>query len=175
MDAINERAGLDELFDSARAELRQLGLRALRRNGAMGISATTLVHETWLKLAHSPAVASAQPLHFRRIVAQAMRHILIDLSRRRNAKGRGSGRILVTFDDELHNVSKGYTGTEILALDEALNRLARIAPRQAQLVEGRFFGGLTWKESAESFGISEATVMREWRAARAWLAVEIRN
>jgi RNA polymerase sigma-70 factor, ECF subfamily len=175
MGTEEDRASLDQLFDLAHAELRRLSILTLRRNRMAPLSPTTLVHEAWLKLAHSPEVGSLEPLHFRNLVARAMRQIVLDFARRRHAKSRGSGQALITFDEQFHVIPQSCTGTEILALDEALSRLARLAPRQAQLVEARFFGGLTWAEAAKSLGVSEATVMREWRVARAWLAVEMRG
>ena len=137
------------------------------------LSPTALVNEAWLKLAHSPRLAHTSRLHFKRIAARAMRQVLIEAARRRNADKRGGGAAFVTFED-----SMGQTATaadELLALDEALEGLAKISPRQAMMVEARFFGGLEMKETAELLQVSEATLLRDWRTARAWLAGEVRR
>ena len=102
-----------------------------------------------------------------------MRQVLIEAARRRNADKRGGGAAFVTFED-----SMGETATaadQLLALDEALKALAAISPRQALMVEARFFGGLDMKETAELLQVSEATILRDWRTARAWLANEVRR
>jgi RNA polymerase sigma factor (TIGR02999 family) len=104
-----------------------------------------------------------------------MRQVLVEAARRRNAARRGSGEQLVTFDEFVPGVNTLSEPREILALDSALDSLSRISARQAKLVEGRFFGGLEVSELAVLLEVSEATVAREWRSARAWLAVEIRR
>jgi RNA polymerase sigma factor (TIGR02999 family) len=102
-----------------------------------------------------------------------MRQVLIEAARRRNAQKRGAGAVVVTLDEAL--VRGGGDAGELLALDEALEELARLHPRQAALVESRFFGGLEMTEIAELLEVSEATALRDWRAARAWLARELRR
>lgn len=165
---------VDELFSLAYEELRRLAATVRRDHPYATISPTALVHEAWLKLADASGLAFASKVHFKRIAARAMRQVLVDAARRQKARKRGAGDPLVTFDDALVD---GETGTadEILGLDDALEVLARINPRQAQMVESRFFGGLDVKETAELLGISEATVLRDWRTARAWLAAELRG
>lgn len=101
-----------------------------------------------------------------------MRQILVDAARRRQAEMHGGGLVRVTFDPSL-GCAQGVNDRDLIALNAALEVLERRSPRQAQLVEARFFGGLSCSECAESLKVSEATVMREWRAARAWLATEI--
>jgi RNA polymerase sigma factor (TIGR02999 family) len=168
-----ERGALDQLFSLAYEELRRLAASVRRNDVGATISPTTLVNEAWLKLAASPAVADTSPLHFRRIAARAMRQVLVDVARKRGADKRGGpNAISVTFDEGTH-VPTG--GEELLALDAALDDLARLNPRQALMVESRFFGGLDVPETAALLGVSEATVLRDWRAARAWLAVELRQ
>jgi RNA polymerase sigma factor (TIGR02999 family) len=125
-----------------------------------------------MKLARTPAVAASSPLHFRRIAACAMRQVLVDAARRRQAQIRGGDVQRVTFDESSFTIS---TDREMLALDAAIDALAKAAPRQAALVEARFFGGLETSEIAQLLGISEATVLRDWRAAKAWLAAEVRR
>jgi RNA polymerase sigma-70 factor, ECF subfamily len=156
-------------------ELRRLASGVLRQEQNGKLTPTTLVHEAWLKLAHSPQIADTSPLHFRRIAARAMRQVLVDAARKRHAARRRDGELLVTFDESVPGMNNLANLRDILALDSALDELSRISERQARLVEGRFFGGLEISELAELLDISESTVSREWRSARAWLAVEIRR
>jgi RNA polymerase sigma factor (TIGR02999 family) len=168
-----ERAALDALFSLAYDELRRLASSVSRGDPAVTLSPTALVNEAWLKLAESPSFASTSRVHFKRIAARAMRQVLIEAARRRNAEKRGGGAAVVTFDDSLHHGAAG--ADELLALDAALDDLARIHPRQALMVESRFFGGLDVPETAELLDVSEATVLRDWRAAKAWLARELKH
>ena len=169
----SERRALDDLFTAAYEELRRLASAVRRDDPNATISPTALVNEAWLKLADSPMVAETSSLHFRRIAARAMRQVLVEAARRRNADKRGGGAAVVTFDDA---AADGVaTANDVLGLDAALEALARIAPRQAQMVEARFFGGLDVVETATLLGISEATVLRDWRAAKAWLGRELRR
>jgi RNA polymerase sigma factor (TIGR02999 family) len=170
-DPTGERAALDALFTDAYDELRRLAATVRQDDPNATISPTALVNEAWIKLADSPHVARTSRLHFKRIAARAMRQVLIEAARRRQAGKRGGGAPFITFED-----SMGETATaadELLALDEALQRLAQLSPRQAMMVEARFFGGLELKETAELLGVSEATIVRDWRSARAWLASEL--
>jgi RNA polymerase sigma factor (TIGR02999 family) len=168
-----DRAALDALFSLAYEELRRLASSVRSGDPGATLSPTALVNEAWLKLADSPSFATTSRLHFKRIAARAMRQVLIEAARRRNADKRGGGAALVTFDDALHDRAAG--AEELLALDAALDELARIQPRQAQMVESRFFGGLDIPETAELLGVSEATILRDWRAAKAWLAHELKQ
>lgn len=169
-----DRRELDQLFSATYEELRRLAASVRRSDPASTLSPTTLVNEAWLKLKNSPGLGSLPQVHFKRIAARAMRQVLIEAARRRKARKRGGGEVaLVTFDDALDQGTAG--AEELLALDEAIEALARIEPRQAVMVESRFFGGLDVAETAELLGVSEATVLRDWRAARAWLAVELRR
>jgi RNA polymerase sigma factor (TIGR02999 family) len=163
-----DRQALDDVFSLAYEELRRLAASVRRDEPGVTLSPTDLVNEAWLKLAGSPHLADTSPLHFRRIAARAMRQVLVEAARRRNATKRGGGVFPVTFDEALDVPAGG--ADDILGLDEALAELARISPRQATMVESRFFGGLEVVEIAELLGISEATVLRDWRAARAFLA-----
>ena len=165
---MDDRQALDELFSLAYEELRRLAASVRRDEPSATLSPTDLVNEAWLKLAGSPHVANTSPLHFRRIAARAMRQVLVEAARRRKATKRGGGVFPVTFDESLDVPAGG--ADDILGLDEALNELARLSPRQALMVESRFFGGLGMAEIGELLGVSEATVLRDWRAARAWLA-----
>ena len=170
-----DRGALDDLFSAAYEELRRLAATVRRNDPAATLSPTALVNEAWLKLADSPAVARTSPLHFKRIAARAMRQVLVESARRRDADKRGGGAAVVTFDDAMSTVSSVTTADEVLGLDAALEALALIEPRQALMVESRFFGGLDVAETAELLGVSEATVLRDWRAAKAWLSRELRH
>ena len=140
----------------------------------MTLTPTALVHEAWLKLAGSPQLASVPKLHFKRIAARAMRQVLVEAARRRHASKRGGDRgvLEITFDESLDQ--SAAFGRDVLALDAALDDLARLHPRQAQTVEARFFGGLSATETAELLEVSEATILRDWRIAKAWLSRELR-
>lgn len=168
-----DREAVDHLFSLAYEELRRLAAAVRRTEAGVTLSPTALVHEAWLKLAGSPGLAHLSRVHFKRIAARAMRQVLIEAARRRLAGKRGGGTArVVTLDDELESLG---SDRELLALDEALTALERLEPRQARMVESRFFGGLGVAETAELLGVSEATVLRDWRAARAWLARELRG
>ncbi len=168
------RQELDAVFSASYEELRRLAAVVRRHEAANTLNPTALVHEAWLKLRGTPAVAHTTPLHFRRIAARAMRQVLVEASRRRNALKRGGpDAVVITLDDSI--VAEATWSDDILALDAALEALARVDPRQARLVECRFFAGLSVAEAAEVLGISEATALRDWRAARAWLALEMRR
>lgn len=160
------------MFSAAYEELRRLAA-SVRRGDAVSLSPTTLVNEAWVKLARSPSLAPLSHLHFKRIAARAMRQVLVEAARRRNALKRGGSTALVTFDDESDSMQSEIS--EMVRLDAALERLAQLEPRQAAMVECRFFGGLDVAETAAALDISEATVLRDWRAARAWLAAELRR
>lgn len=168
----DDARALDELFTATYEELRRLAGAVRRGDPGATLSPTALVNEAWLKLRESPRVAHATPIHFKRIAARAMRQVLIEAARRRHAGKRGGGAAVVTFDESLHEPASSTD--DLLALDDALDALARIQPRQATLVESRFFAGLEIAEIATLLQVSESTVLRDWRAARAWLANEMR-
>jgi RNA polymerase sigma factor (TIGR02999 family) len=172
--AANRRV-TDELFSLTYEELRRLASSVKRGDPNATLNPTALVNEAWLKLANSPGMASESRLHFKRIAARAMRQLLVEAARRRNAGKRGGGDAaqMVTFDESL--AQNGNSGAEVLALDLALQELARLQPRQALMVESRFFGGCDIPETAALLGVSEATVLRDWRAAKAWLAQALRR
>ena len=170
-----DRVALDHLFSIAYEELRRLAASVLRDDPGASLSPTGLVNEAWLKLAGSAGIAPTSRLHFKRIAARAMRQILVEAARRRHATKRGGdGVLVVTFDEALVG-GDSPDGADVLALDTALDDLARLHPRQALMVESRFFGGLDVAETAALLEVSEATVLRDWRAARAWLAQELRR
>lgn len=169
------RARLDALFDLTYAELRRLAVAVKRGDGSVTLNPTALVHEAWVKLSASPDFGAVSTLHFKRIAARAMRQVLVEAARRRHANKRGGpgGASMITFDETL-TMPLG-DGRDLLRLDDLLQELATIAPRQAELVESRFFGGMDVQETAAALRVSEATVLRDWRAARAWLGSELRR
>ncbi|HEV2982833.1 MAG TPA: ECF-type sigma factor [Vicinamibacterales bacterium] len=171
-DPVIDRETLDRLFSVTYEELRRLASHVRRGDWAASVSPTTLVNEAWMKLAASPSFRSMSALHFRRIAARAMRQVLVEAARRRRAAKRGGDdAVFVTFDESIEQAAS--TTDDLLALDVALDDLARINPRQAAMVESRYFGGLDITEAAALLEVSEATIQRDWRAAKAWLAEQI--
>jgi RNA polymerase sigma factor (TIGR02999 family) len=170
-----ERQSLDQLFSLTYEELRRLASSVKRGDPSITLSPTALVNEAWMKLANSLPPTAISQLHFKRIAARAMRQVLIEAARRRNTHKRGGEgeAIFVTFDDSLHGSPS--SPSDLLSLDIALNELARLEPRQAAIVETRFFGGLQVSEISSLMGVSEATILRDWRAAKAWLGQALRR
>lgn len=167
-----EHGPLDALFLASYNELHRLA-RSIRRDDLGYTQNTTaLVNEAWLRLSNSPDVAGVAPAHFRHIVARAMRQVLVDAARRRKADKRGGNLLPVTLDEAAHGLAV-TDGDTLLELDAALEELARRSPRQAQIIDLRFFAGLEIREVAEHLGISQETVFRDWRAARAWLSARL--
>ncbi len=133
---------------------------------------TALVHEAYMKLVDQTRVDWQGRSHFFAVAAQAMRRILVDHARSKNRDKRGGGRARVTLDEAV--ALSPEKEEDVLALDEALEKLAKLDPRQAKVVEMRFFGGLSVEEAAEALGVSKRTVEGDWTFARAWLARELR-
>ncbi len=165
---------LDAVFSAAYEELRRLAASVRRHEASATLNPTALVHEAWLKLRGNPSLAHTSPLHFKRIAARAMRQVLVEAGRRRRALKRGGPEAVAITLDEGTAAAETWAD-DVLSLDAALASLARLDPRQALLVESRFFAGLSVAEAAELLGVSEATALRDWRAARAWLAAEMRE
>ena len=164
-----DKESLDALFALAYDELRRIA-RRVRGDGSETLSTTALVHEAYLKLLPSKVPAN-DAAHFKLLIARAMREALIDAARRRHAGKRGGKDFAITLDDELQ--AAPLKAAELLDLHEALEELERVDPRRASIVECRFFGGLNVDETAEALNLSTATVKRDWRIARAWLAQAI--
>jgi len=156
------------------SELRSLASRYLQRERREHtLQTTALVHEAYLRLANQREVHWKNREQFLGVAAQLMRRILVDHSRGHDAQKRGGG-VERVFLEEAAGVSKGKAA-DVIALDEALTRLAAFDPQQAQLVELRFFGGLSIEESAGVLGVSRTTLKRNWNLAKAWLARELRK
>ncbi|MEO8563573.1 MAG: sigma-70 family RNA polymerase sigma factor [bacterium] len=154
-------------------ELHRQAARAMRREDeAHTLQATALVHEAYLRLVDQRRVEWKSRAHFFGVAAQAMRRVLVDHARGRLAEKRGGAMQRVTLGDAGAHASADPE-LDVLALHEALERLAALDPEQARLVELRYFGGLGIEETAEALGVSGATVKREWAVARAWLRREL--
>jgi RNA polymerase sigma factor (TIGR02999 family) len=170
---------VDELFALVYDELRGLA-RAQRRRweGDHTLNTTVLVHEAYLRLVDQTSPEWRDRAHFMAVAARAMRHILIDYARQRQAQKRGGKSERLSLD-EIESSLVGADPSEardeaLLALDASLERLARESERQSRIVECRFFGGMTIEETAEAVGVSPATVKRAWMAAQAWLYRDLR-
>ena len=156
---------LDRLVPLVYEDLRRVAHRQLdREGGGHTLQTTALIHEAYLKLAGGGSVSATSRAHFLAIAARAMRQVLVDYARRRKAAKRGGGVISVTLGDEPQPADA--SAEDLLALDEALEQLD---PRQRQVIECRFFGGMEEKDIAAVLGVSERTVRRDWVKARAWL------
>lgn len=168
----DERQSVDSLLPVVYQELRRLAASYLRRERpGQTLQPTALVNEAYLRLLKDRPERWQNRAHFCAIAAHSMRQILIERARARHAQKRGGERARVTLDEGL--VGAEDRSIDLLALDEALERLSAMDPDQARLIELRFFGGLTVEETAEVMGISPATVKRHWTIARAWLAREL--
>ncbi|HEY2855094.1 MAG TPA: ECF-type sigma factor [Gemmatimonadaceae bacterium] len=162
------------------AELRRQARRALRKEGeGHTLQATALVHEAWLRLDGQHGARWESRAQFFAVAAQMMRRVLVDHARTRRAAKRGAAPVQVTLDavDNEGAADRGSStldAIDLLALDDALARLAAFDPKKARLVELRYFGGLSIPEAAATLGVSEATLGREWAVARMWLRRELR-
>lgn len=170
---VERRGALDALFASQYRELRRIAANLKRDDPGVTLSPTALVNEAWLRLSASPELGALPASHFKAIAARAMRRVLIDGARRRKAQKRAGGSVVIALDDAVE--PQVIRDDDMLALDAALKDLARLEPRQAQLVESRYFGGLTVAELAGLLEISETTVERDWRAAKAWLKTQLQQ
>lgn len=164
----------DQLIPLVYERLRQLAHQRLRgRSGDHTLSTTDLVHEAYLRLVDAPRVDFPDRSHFLALMSQIMRNLLVNRALARTAMKRGGGRAPLELEESLW-VSDEDLDT-VTALHEALTRLEAVNGRQGQLLQHRYFGGLTLEESAAALGVSLATAKRELRSARAWLALELRD
>ena len=168
-----DREALDELIPIVYAELRRQAARQLRRERAgHTLQTTALVHETYLRLVGQREVRWQNRAHFFAIAAEMMRRILVDHARKTSAAKRGGSALKLQLDESLAAPDEQQQ-PDLVAIDEALVKLAALDPQQGRIVELRFFGGLNVEETAEVLGISPRTVKRDWRVAKAWLHREI--
>ena len=163
---------LDTLFPLVYDELRRIAHRRLR-SVARGqtLNTTALVHEAYLRLVERTGPLSIDRAHFCALASRAMRFVLVDYARARTAQKRGGGENDVSLDDV--QIAADERAFELLALEDTLEELKGHDPRLAQLVEYRFFGGLSYEEIAAVTGMSVPTVKRDWRRARSWLYVQV--
>ena len=162
-----DQAALDELMPLVYDELRRLASRYMRREGqGHTLQTSALVNEAYMRLVDQKSVHWQNRAHFFGVAAQLMRRILVDHARSRSRAKRGGGAQMVSLADQAV-VSKEVA--EVIALDDALKNLAEMDARKSQIVEMKFFGGLTTEEVAEVLKVTPRTVEREWRKARAWL------
>jgi RNA polymerase sigma factor (TIGR02999 family) len=167
-----DRAALDALVPVVYKELHRLAHCELRKERPdHTLQSTALVHEAYFRLVGQSLPQWESRTHFFAIAAQLMRQILVDYARRHRASKRGSGVCMLTLDDAV--LLPQRKDVDVVAIDDALNALAEIDPRQSRIVELRFFAGLSLQEISEVMGIATATVQRDWTAARAWLHREI--
>ncbi|MGB3544380.1 sigma-70 family RNA polymerase sigma factor [Rubrivirga sp.] len=160
---------VDAILPHVYGELQEIARRQLRgeRDGHT-LDTAALAHEAYLKLVKQDRVSWQSRAHFLGVASIAMRRILVNYAKKRRAEKRGGGDFAVTYQEG--EVGKVTRADELLALDEALGELAKRSERQARVVEMSFFGGLTQVEIARALGISEPTVRRDWRVAKAWLS-----
>ena len=166
-----DEQAVSQLMPLVYEELRRLARGYVNRERAQTLQPTALVHEVYMRLLKDKKKDWRTRAHFVAIAALSMRQILIERARARAAEKRGGDRARVTLDEGL--IATDSDTVDLLVVDAALTRLAEINPRQARLVELRFFGGLTVEESAEALRVSVATVKRDWAVATAWLQREI--
>ena len=163
-----DEAAFARLIPLVYGELRRLARRCLRHEqGGGAITTTVLVHEAYLRLLNASQVPWQDRAHFFAIAAQLMRRVLVEEVRRRKFQKRGGELTRVALEDVAATVAE--RGVEVLALDEALGKLEKFAPRKCRVVELRFFGGLSIEETATVLGVSVDIVKREWRTAKLWL------
>ena len=171
-ESARDASELERLVPVVYDELRRIAHRQLRgERSDHTLDTTGLVHEAYLKLSRLERIEWRDRGHFLAAAAGVMRRVLVDYAVARNAGKRGSGRQRVPLDEVF--ILADDRAEELLALDEALERLARESERAARIVEWRFFAGMSVEETADVLGISPATVKREWALARAWLTREL--
>jgi RNA polymerase sigma factor (TIGR02999 family) len=169
-----EKSALERLAPLVYEELHRLAHHYMSRERPdHTLQTSALVNEAYLRLVDQKRVQCQNRAHFFAISAQLMRQILINHAQSRRCLKRGRGARKVSLDEAI--IVSEERGEDVLALDDALNELAKVDPRKSKVVELRFFGGLSVEESAEALDVSPVTIMREWRLARAWLYRELGN
>jgi RNA polymerase sigma-70 factor, ECF subfamily len=172
--AKGDQEAASKLIPLVYSELRRLADRYMNRERTdHTLQATALVHEAYLKLVQHPPAEIQNRSHFFGIAAQVMRQILVDYARGHGREKRGAGQQVVSLEDVL--VFSPERSSEYLRIDESLQRLTKLDPRQGKIVELRFFGGLTVEETAQVLDLSPKTVKREWSMAKAWLHGELKQ
>lgn len=168
-----DAAMMDELFPYVYNELHRQAAAFMRRErGNHTLQTTALVHEAYLKLVDQRNVEWQSRSHFFAIASQAMRRILVDYAKRRHREKRGGTAEDASLEEALL-AAADETNVDVVALDEAMSRLAKLDRQQEKIVELRYFGGLSLDEAAATLGISRATAARDWQVAKAWLHREL--
>jgi len=169
-----QETALDQLMPLVYEELHRAARRYMSmENSGNTLQTTALINEVYLRLVDFPDVTWQNRAHFFAVCAKLMRRILIDLARSRRAQKRGGGAPEIEFNEAQALFAPEEASSELLALDEAMKRLAALDDRKSQVVELRFFGGLSVEESAEVLKVSRETVKRDWRLAKVWLFREL--
>jgi RNA polymerase sigma-70 factor, ECF subfamily len=167
-----DQSALEKLMPLVYEELRRMAKRHMdRQNPGHTLQTTALIHEAYLRLVDQKETRWQNRAHFFAVAARAMRHILVDYARSRHAAKRGGAAVAVSLDEAA--VASDERASEMVALDDALESLAAIDRRKCQVVELRYFGGLSVDETAEVLKVSRETVARDWRLARTWLLREL--
>jgi RNA polymerase sigma factor (TIGR02999 family) len=176
-----DNEAVDRLFSMVYDTLKRLAHRQREQwHGDFTLNTTAIVHEAYLKLFDQKNAEWESQAHFLSVASKAMRHILVDYARRRKAEKRGGNVSRVSLHEVRTPSAEAITITDdkadtLVALDDALKRLAEVEPREASVVECRFFGGMTIAETATALGVSPMTVKRDWAMAQAWLLREMKN
>ena len=166
---------MDDMFPLVYDELRRIAARAMRgERPDHTLCTTALVNEAWLEISKLTRIQWQNRSHFLAIAAQAMRRVLIDYAVARRRQKRGGGQTFEPLDEDAVAAVVAHAD-DVLALDEALQRLAAMNERHGRIVECRFYGGMSVEETAEALGVSPATVKRDWTLARAWLNRELQR
>lgn len=168
-----DRAAFDQLMPIVYAELHRMARGYIGRQASdHTLQTTALVHEAYFKLVGEQDKQWHNRTHFLAVAAKAMRHVLVDYARATQASKRGGGQDVIPLDEA--RIPPPEQLGELVALDDALTQLSALHPRQSEVVEMRFFGGLSVEETAQSLNVSPETVMRDWRAAKAWLYQQLK-
>src|SRR5262245_24832143 len=167
-----DRAALDELVPLVHHELYRIARRCMAGERAgHSLQASALINEVYLRLIDVHRVDWQDRNHFLSIAARLMRRILVEAARSKRRQKRGAGAVKITFDEGL--IIPAQPGQDLVALDDALEALAKVDERKSRVIELRFFGGLTVEETASALNVSQDTVLRDWRLAKAWLLREL--
>jgi RNA polymerase sigma-70 factor, ECF subfamily len=171
-----DSAAIEKIYPQVYDHLHRLAIRFMsRENKGHTLQPTALVHEAFLKLVEGKQVDWQDRTHFFAVAARMMRRILTDHAKAKRAEKRGGGAVKVSFEENLHAAPAPDSGEDLLALDEALETLKELNERQAQVIELRYFGGLSIEETAECLKTSPATIKRDWNSAKLWLFRELKN
>ena len=169
-----DRQAFDQLMPQVQAELRRIAAHYMAgERPGHDLQATALINEAYVRLVDWKDIQWADRAHFFGMAANMMRRVLVDHARHRNRARRGGDAIHVSLVEAAHVPASDRA--DVLALDEALERLEKLDPRKSRIVEMRFFGGLSLEETAESLDVSVGTVRRDWTLARAWLSRELKQ